>query len=77
MQKEPTHLIVHHLSLPPSGTPIRADEDILGPEHNHRENGDQSEIADLPRFIQADVMLEHHPGPEAGSEKKQDATANI
>lgn len=40
MQKQPTHLIVHHLSLPPSGTPIRDDEDILDLEHNKSDQRD-------------------------------------
>ncbi len=40
MQKQPTHLTVHHLSLPPSGTPIRDDLDILDLEHNKRDETD-------------------------------------
>lgn len=47
MQKQPTHLIVHHLSLPPRGTPIRHDEDILDLEHNHSDRRVRSNLSPL------------------------------
>lgn len=63
MQKQPTHLIVHHLSLPPRGTPIRDDEDILDLEHNH---SDRRVGSNLPPSIQANLTGRERERTEMG-----------